>query len=78
MTAIEHCCLFGKSDHQVLTFSMQLDCLFDCSFKTILDLSKVDFDGLRDHFSNYNDWALLIDMNINEGLNLIKIEFLMV
>ena len=51
-----------------------LDCLFDRSicFKTVFDFSKAHFDGLRDHFSNYNDWTLLINLDINEGWNLIK------
>ena len=31
-----------------------------------------DFDGLRDRFSNYDDWTLLINMDINVGWNLIK------
>ena len=39
---------------------------------SIFDFSKAGFDGLRDHFSNYYDWALLINMDINEGWNLIK------
>ena len=69
-TEIEHCCPLSKGDHQVLMFGMQLDCLFDLciSFKTILDFSKADFDGLRDNFSNYNNWTLLINLNINEWL----------
>ena len=25
-----------------------------------------------DHFSNYNDWTLLINLDINEGWNVIK------
>ena len=53
---------------------MQLDCLFDHSIcsKTVFDFNMADFDGLRDHFSNYDDWTLLINMDINEGWNLIK------
>ena len=31
MTEIDNCCPLGKSDHQLLKFSMQLDCLFDRS-----------------------------------------------
>ena len=52
---------------------MQLDCLFGCSisFITVIDFSKADFDGLKDHFSNHNDWTLLINLDINEGWNLI-------
>ena len=42
-------------------------------FKTVFDFSKADFDGLRDHFSNYDYWTLLINLDINEGWNLIKI-----
>ena len=74
MTEIDHCCPLGKSDHQLLKFSIQLDCLFDRSIclKTVFDFSKADLDGLRDHFSNYNDWTLLIKLDINEGWNLIK------
>ena len=70
ITEIYHCCPLGKSYHQLLKFSMQLDCLFDRSicFKTVFDFSKANFDGLRDYFSNYDDWTLLI----NEGWNLIK------
>ena len=50
ITEIEHCCPLGKSDNQLLKFSIQLDCLFDCSvcFKTVSDFSKADFDGLCD------------------------------
>ena len=64
MTEIDHSCPLGNSDHQLLKFSIQLDCLFDRSicFKTVIDFSKADFDGLMDHFSNYNDWTLLINM----------------
>ena len=53
---------------------MQLDYLFDHSIcsKTVFDLSMADFDGLSDRFSNYDDWTLLINMDINEGWNLIK------
>ena len=53
---------------------MHLSCLFDLSTcsKTVFDFSKADFYGLRDHFSKYNDWTLLIDLDINEGLKLIK------
>ena len=53
---------------------MQLDYLFDRStcFETVFDFSKADFDGLRDHFSNNNDWTLLINLGINESWNLIK------
>ena len=71
---IDHCCPLGKSDHQLLKLSIQLDYLFDRSicFKTVFDFSKADFDGLRDHFSIYNDWTLLINLDINEGWNLIK------
>ena len=74
ITEIDHCCPLGKSDHQLLKFSIQLDCLFDRSIcpKTVFDFSKADFYGLRDHFSNYNDWTLLINLDINEGWNLIK------
>ena len=59
---------------------MQLDCLFDRSIclKTVFGFSKADFDGLRGHFSNYNDWTLLINLDINEGWNLIKTKFVMV
>ena len=71
---IDNSCPLGKSEHQLLKLSIQLDFLFDRSicFKTVVDFSKADFDGLRDHFSNYNDWALLINLDINEGWNLIK------
>ena len=31
ITEIEHCCPLGNSDHQVLKFTMQLDCLLDPS-----------------------------------------------
>ena len=31
ITEIQHCCPLGKSDHQLLTLSIQLDCLFDRS-----------------------------------------------
>ena len=74
ITEIDHCCPLGKSDHQLLKLSIELDYLFDCSIcpKTVFDFSKADFDGLRDHFSNYNDWTLLINLDINEGWNLIK------
>ena len=74
ITEIDHCCPLGKGDHQLLRFSIQLDCLFDRSIclKTVFDFSKADFDGLRDHFSNYNDWTLLINLDINECWNLIK------
>ena len=74
ITEIDRCCPLGKSDHQLLKFSIQLDCLFDRSIcpKTVFDFSKADFDGLWDHFSNYNDWTLLINLDINEGWNLIK------
>ena len=74
ITEIEHCCPLGKSDHQPLNFSIQLDCLLDHNicFKTVFDSSKADFDGLRDHFSNYNDWTLLINLDIKKGWNLIK------
>ena len=74
ITEIDHCCPLGKSYHQLLKLSIQLDCLFDHSIclKTFLNFSKADFDGLRDHFSNYNDWTLLINLDINEGWNLIK------
>ena len=53
---------------------MHFDCLFDSSisFETVFDFSKVDFDGLRDHFSNYDDWTLQINLDNNEGWNLIK------
>ena len=73
ITEIEHCCPLGKCDHQVLRCSMHLDCLFDLSTstKTVFDFSKADFDGLRDHSPKYNDWTLLIDLDINEGRNLI-------
>ena len=48
MIEIDNCCPLGKSDHQLLKFSIQLDCLFDCSIclKTDFDFSKADFDGL--------------------------------
>ena len=74
ITEIDHCCPLGNSDHQLLKLSMQLDCLFDRSIclKIFFDFSKADFDGLRDHFSNYNDWTLLINLDINEGCNVIK------
>ena len=51
---IDHSCPLGKSEHQLLKFSIQLDCIFDCRifYKTVFDFSKADFDGLRDHFSN--------------------------
>ena len=78
---IYHSCPLGKSEHQLLKLSIQLDCLFDRSicFQTVFDFSKADFDGLRDHFSNNNYWALLINLDINEGWNLIKKkEFVMV
>ena len=44
ITKIEYCCPLGKSDHQVLKLSIQLDCLFDrsVSFLTVFDLSKAD------------------------------------
>ena len=60
---IDHSCPLGKSEHQLVKFSIQLDCLFDRSIclKTVFGFSKADFDGLRDHYSNYNDWALLIN-----------------
>ena len=59
MTEIEHCCPLGKSDHQVLKLGIQLDCLFDSSisFRMVFDFSKADFNGLMDHFSNYDDWT---------------------
>ena len=62
ITEIEHCCPLGKSDHRVLKFSMQLDCLFDRSmiFKTVFDFSKADLDELRDHFSNYDHWTFYV------------------
>ena len=49
---------------------MQIDCLVDLSTscKTVFDFSKANLDGLRDHFSNYNDWTLQIDLDINESL----------
>ena len=74
ITEIEHFCPLGKNDHQLLQLSIQLDCLFDHSicFKTVFDFSKADFDGLRYHFSNYDDWTLLINLDINEGWSLIK------
>ena len=74
ITELDHCCPLGKSDHQLLKLSIQLDCLFHCSIclKTVFDFPKADFDGLRDHFSNYNDWKLLSNLDINEGWNLIK------
>ena len=57
-----------------MIISIQLDCLFDHStcFKTVFYFSSADFDELRDHFSNYNDWTLLINLDINKGWNLIK------
>ena len=72
ITEIDHCCPLGESDHQLLKFCIQLDCLFDRSicFKIVFDFSKADFDELRDNFSNYNDWTLLINLDINEGWNL--------
>ena len=74
MTEIDHCCPLGKSDHQLPMLSIQLGYLFDRSMclKTVFDFSKIDLNGLRDHFSNYNDWTLLINLDINEGWNLIK------
>ena len=46
---------------------MQLDCVFDLSTssKIVFDFSKADFDELMNHFSNYDDWTMLIDLNIN-------------
>ena len=63
ITEIYHCCPLGKSDHQLLKFSIQLDCSYDRSIclKTVFDFSKANFDGLRDHFSNYDDWTLMKD-----------------
>ena len=74
ISEIDHCCSIGKSDHQLLKLSIQLDCLFDRSicFKTVFDFFKADFDGLRGHLSNYNDWTLLINLDNNEGWNMIK------
>ena len=62
ITEIEQCCPLGKSDHQVLKNGMQLDCLFNLSTssKIVFVSSKADLDVLRDHFSDYNDWTLLI------------------
>ena len=39
LTEMEHSCPLGKSDHQVLKFSMQIDSLFDLSTssKTVFD-----------------------------------------
>ena len=31
ISEIDHCCPLGKSDHQLLKLSIQLDCLFDRS-----------------------------------------------
>ena len=47
-------------------FIMQLDCLYDSSTssKAVFDFSKADFDGPREKNSSYNDWTLLIDMDI--------------
>ena len=71
ITEMEHCCPLCIGDHQLHRFSMQLDCLFDYSicFNTVFDFNKADFNGLRDHFSNYDDWTLLINLDINEGWN---------
>ena len=43
MTEIEHSCPLGKSDHQLLKFSIQFDCLFHCSisFKTVFDFLRL-------------------------------------
>ena len=35
-------------------------------------LDNTDFHGLKGNFSTYNDWTLLIDMDVNESWNLIK------
>ena len=43
---------------------MELDCLFDLSTSS-KKFFKADFHELRVYVSNYNDWTLLIDMNIN-------------
>ena len=53
---------------------MKLDCLLDPSAgsKTVFHFSKADFDGQRKHFPNYNDWTLLIDMDMDESWNLTK------
>ena len=47
ITEIEHCCPLGKSDHQVLKLSMQLDCLFDrsISLEADFDFSKASLDN---------------------------------
>ena len=67
MTEIEHCYPLGKSDCRVLMFNIQFDRLLDTSTssKTFIDFSMADFDGQREHFSNYNDWTLLINMDID-------------
>ena len=43
ITEIEHCCPLGKSDHEVLKFNIQLDCLFDriISVKTVFDFLRL-------------------------------------
>ena len=64
-TEMEHSCPLGENDHQVHKFSMHsIDCLFDLSTcsKTVSDISKADF-----HSSNYDNWTLLLDMNLNES-----------
>ena len=53
---------------------MQIYCLLDtgtCS-QTVFIFSKAEFHGQREYFSFYDDWTLLIDMDIAESLNLIK------
>ena len=64
----------GSPSHHVLIFSMLLFCSFDLGTgsRTVFHFSTADFDGLRDHFSKYDDWTLLIDLDINEDWNFIN------
>ena len=64
-------CHISNIDEEVIVIRNGWTPRKEGSPNTVFDFSKADFDGLRDHFSNYNDWAVLINLDINEGWNLI-------
>ena len=65
-------CHISNIEEEVIVIHNEWTPWKEGSPNTVFDFSKTDFDGLRDHFSNYNDWAVQINLDINEGWNLIK------
>jgi len=71
VSSIEHCCPVGKSDHEVLLFSLYIPKKTVVQEGTRFNLKKGNFDQMRLEFSQM-DWSHLHKLNVEECWEEIK------